>query len=100
MAALSKTLRLGSIIWLCAYAAAGAHHREVVAKGIRIAADPTQTCECRAKGKAYQQDEQICLNGRIATCSMEQNVTSWRMTERLCPLSSSKPIVMTLRLDQ
>jgi hypothetical protein len=100
MACLSKPLRLGSIIWLCANAAAGAHHRDVIVKGIRVSADPSQSCECRAKGKAFQQDEQICLNGRIATCTMDQNVTSWRMSERLCPEAKLNPVRMSLRLDR
>ncbi len=64
-----------------------AHHRAVHADGVRVAADPTQNCECRAYGKAYTIDEQVCLNGRMMTCAMDQNVTSWRTTGRMCPQS-------------
>jgi hypothetical protein len=64
-----------------------AHHRTVVNNGIRVAADPTQDCECRARGNAYTVGEQICLNGRVATCAMDQNVTTWRSTSKTCPQS-------------
>jgi hypothetical protein len=64
-----------------------AHHRPVIQAGVRVAADPTQDCECRARGQAYTQGEQICLNGRIAMCAMDQNVTTWRSTDKTCPQS-------------
>lgn len=64
-----------------------AHHRHVMNAGERAAADATQKCECRAHGKAYTVDEQICLYGRTVTCAMDQNVTSWRATGGVCPQS-------------
>jgi hypothetical protein len=64
-----------------------AHHRSVLQNGIRVAADPQQECECRARGRAYTQGEEICLNGQLAVCDMEQNVTTWRQTRRMCPQS-------------
>jgi hypothetical protein len=65
--------------------AAVAHHRPVIVNNQRVAEDPTQKCECRARGKAFTVGEQICLNGRVATCAMDQNVTSWRPTSDACP---------------
>ncbi len=62
-----------------------AHHRPVVVNNQRVMEDPTQQCECRARGKAFTLGEQICLNGRMATCAMDQNVTSWRPTSDICP---------------
>jgi hypothetical protein len=67
--------------------AGSAHHRSVFAHGERVAEDPTQKCECRAFGKAYTVDEQVCLNGRMMTCAMDQNVTTWRSSGRMCPQS-------------
>jgi hypothetical protein len=62
-----------------------AHHRPVVVNNQRVAADATQICECRARGKAYTVGEQICLNGKVAICDMNQNVTTWRSTQTFCP---------------
>jgi hypothetical protein len=72
----------------CASSTLLAHHRPVVVNGQRVAADPSQDCECRARGKAWRQGEEICLSGRKAICTMDQNVMSWRMTDRSCPLAS------------
>ncbi len=62
-----------------------AHHRAVFVNGNRVTEDPTQKCECRARGQAYTTGEQICLNGRVATCAMDQNVTTWKSSNKLCP---------------
>jgi hypothetical protein len=76
------------VVALSALAGASpAHHRAVVSNGHRVAEDPTQNCECRAYGRAFTIDEQICLNGRMMSCAMDQNVTSWRSTGRICPQS-------------
>jgi hypothetical protein len=49
-------------------------------------------CECRAKGQLFSIGETTCLNGVIAICEMNQNVTNWRSTRNLCPNASfSKP---------
>ncbi len=46
-------------------------------------------CTCRAEGREFDMGASICLQTpegrRIATCEMDQNVTSWRPTERRCP---------------
>lgn len=44
-------------------------------------------CECRAGGRVYVEGDETCLNGMVAVCDMEQNVTTWRMTRRSCPES-------------
>jgi hypothetical protein len=44
-------------------------------------------CECRAGGKIFIEGDETCLNGMVAICDMEQNVTTWRMTRRTCPQS-------------
>jgi hypothetical protein len=76
--ALTVVLALGA-------SSSGAHHRPVVVNNQRVAADSTQDCECRARGKAFTIGEQICLNGTIAICDMNQNVTTWRSTRNTCP---------------
>jgi hypothetical protein len=65
-----------------------AHHRAVLVNGSRVSEDAAQKCECRARGQAFTTGEQICLNGRVATCAMEQNVTTWKSSNRLCPEAS------------
>ncbi len=62
-----------------------AHHRAVVVNNQRVSEDPTQKCECRARGQAFTLGEQICLNGKVAICDMNQNVTTWRTTPTFCP---------------
>jgi hypothetical protein len=42
-------------------------------------------CDCRAKGQNWRQGEQICLNGALRICGMDQNVSSWLSTGKLCP---------------
>jgi hypothetical protein len=79
-----------TLVLLCSSAGSDlyANHRQVVMAGQRVAADPSHNCECRAQGRAWRLGEEICLNGRRAICGMDQNVTSWRMTDRSCPLAS------------
>jgi hypothetical protein len=73
------------ILLLVTPIAAAAHHREVIVNGIRAAADAKAECECRARGKAFGQGEEICLGGSMAVCAMDQNVTTWQRTGRSCP---------------
>jgi hypothetical protein len=44
-------------------------------------------CECRAGGRRFVEGDETCLNGMVAVCDMEQNVTTWRMTRKVCPQS-------------
>jgi len=48
-------------------------------------------CYCRAQGRIFGIGDTICLRGpqgsRMARCSMELNVTSWRLSEQPCPES-------------
>jgi hypothetical protein len=50
--------------------------------------EQTKPCECRARGQIYIVGEEICLNGQLALCAMDQNVTTWRGTGRSCPQAS------------
>ncbi len=57
---------------------------------VRVGAETAfSECYCRAGGKRYEVGEQACIRtpgvARLASCRMEQNVTSWRMTETPCP---------------
>lgn len=51
--------------------------------------DGRPECTCRSRGADLALGSMICLatpDGlRTAECVMEQNVTSWRVTNRLCP---------------
>ena len=46
-------------------------------------------CYCRAEGRMFAPGEKVCLRTaagpRLAQCSMEINVMSWRLTETPCP---------------
>lgn len=48
-------------------------------------------CSCRAQGQSYHVGTETCLyiNGinQIFRCDMDLNVTSWKPTGSLCPLS-------------
>jgi hypothetical protein len=85
---MTRSAFLGSaltVVMALGASSSGAHHRPVVVNNQRVAADPTQECECRARGKAFTIGEQICLNGTVAICDMNQNVTTWRSTRDACP---------------
>ena len=45
-------------------------------------------CHCRANGELFPQGDEICMMGRIRTCGMSQNVSSWLQTGRTCHTSS------------
>jgi invasion protein IalB len=45
----------------------------------------TVLCECRAAGRIFVQGESTCVNGQVAVCAMDQNVTTWRSTGQVCP---------------
>ncbi|MGO4386442.1 hypothetical protein AB4Y85_02800 [Microvirga sp. 2YAF29] len=48
-------------------------------------------CYCRAAGRIFEEGEEACLQTtdgpRIAQCSMELNVMSWRIRPTPCPES-------------
>jgi glutamate racemase len=52
-----------------------------------VADQARKPCECRARGQIFITGEQTCLNGMVAVCDMDQNVTTWRMTGQTCPQS-------------
>ncbi|MBB6168022.1 hypothetical protein [Chelatococcus composti] len=46
-------------------------------------------CTCRAQGRDYEIGAVVCLSTsagpRLATCGMELNNTSWKLTSEPCP---------------
>ena len=48
-------------------------------------------CTCRANGQHYELGERACLSTpqgyRLATCTLSQNVTSWRVSGESCVVS-------------
>ena len=53
---------------------------------------PGIDCQCRGpSGRFYELQERACLRGpdgdRLATCVMNQNVTSWQFTNEPCTYS-------------
>jgi hypothetical protein len=38
-------------------------------------------------GQNWRQGEALCLNGTMAVCAMDQNVSAWKSTGRGCPTS-------------
>jgi hypothetical protein len=65
----------------------------VVTKTQTQATQSPKECECRAKGQLFSIGEKTCLNGMIAICEMNQNVTNWRSTRNSCPSANlSKPM--------
>ncbi|GGG34121.1 hypothetical protein GCM10008026_13570 [Chelatococcus composti] len=49
----------------------------------------TMPCTCRAQGRDYEIGAVVCLSTsagpRLATCGMELNNTSWKLTSEPCP---------------
>lgn len=54
-------------------------------------------CYCRVDGRAYLIGESACIRGRIATCGMYLNNTSWDVTDSPCPISNLNPADPTIR---
>ncbi len=59
---------------------------------VRIGTDSAfSECYCRADGRRFAAGERTCLRAggapRLASCQMDQNVTSWRLTGEPCPES-------------
>ncbi|MGJ3263938.1 MAG: hypothetical protein ACFE0R_11960 [Salinarimonas sp.] len=44
-------------------------------------------CMCRAFGQAFEPGALVCLGERLAECTIEINVMSWRRTGEACPES-------------
>jgi hypothetical protein len=74
---LGLLLCLASAAWAApALAAADGRHRD---------------CTCRAPGKRVHVGESLCLatpdGPRLATCTMNQNITSWAISREGCVVS-------------
>jgi hypothetical protein len=54
-----------------------------------VQAQALPDCYCRAAGRIFEEGEEACLQTtegpRIAQCSMELNVMSWRIRPTPCP---------------
>jgi hypothetical protein len=44
-------------------------------------------CTCRAMGSSFEVGTEVCINSAMFRCEMDQNVTSWRRTQNVCPTS-------------
>ena len=42
------------------------------------------TCKCRYFGKFYALGQSICIRGRVATCALVLNNSSWNFSDRDC----------------
>jgi hypothetical protein len=42
-------------------------------------------CDCRAQGALWRQGHELCINGQMQVCTMEQNVSAWKPLGRTCP---------------
>ena len=47
-------------------------------------------CKCRYFGKFFGLGQSICIRGRVATCSLVLNNSSWQFTERRCSPSATR----------
>lgn len=63
--------------------------------GIASAAFAGPNCTCRYKGQAYALESCVCLTTsegpRLACCGMVLNNTSWKFTEKHCPVVETEP---------
>lgn len=41
-------------------------------------------CTCRYQGDDFQQGQQVCIRGNLATCDMSLNNTSWTFNGQAC----------------
>ena len=57
-------------------------------------ADPK--CTCRAHGRQFELGQTVCLmtpkGGRLATCGLVLNNTSWRVSDTPCSVSAVSPL--------
>jgi hypothetical protein len=42
-------------------------------------------CDCRAQGALWRQGQELCINGQMQVCTMDQNVSAWKPVGRVCP---------------
>ncbi|WP_457094006.1 hypothetical protein [Microvirga sp. P5_D2] len=72
-------------------AAPAAAHEMPMPESALAQAQALPDCYCRAAGRIFEEGEEACLQTtegpRIAQCSMELNVMSWRIKPTLCPES-------------
>lgn len=59
-----------------------------------VTLDGHEDCTCRAGNATYRVGQVICLFGHVAVCSMDQNVTSWSSSSKLCPEALLAPVTI------
>lgn len=63
----------------------------VISLAIAAVAHSEPNCTCRYKGQSVALESCICLSTsagpRLACCGMVLNNTSWKFTDRLCPVA-------------
>jgi hypothetical protein len=52
---------------------------------------PNLNCTCRLGGENYQIGDAACIRGKMATCAMFLNNTSWAMSGSPCPIADYSP---------
>ena len=59
--------------------------------GTAIAEDGPSNCRCRYFGEYYAQGSTICMKTphglRVARCTMNLNNSSWKISDKTCPVS-------------
>ncbi len=48
-------------------------------------------CQCRYFGKFYGLGKSVCIRGRVATCALVLNNSSWRFSQRRCQPVAARP---------
>jgi len=65
-------------------------------------ADPK--CTCRAYGRNFELGQTACLmtpkGGRLATCGLMLNNTSWQFSDTACTVSAIAPRMVAARRDR
>ena len=63
------------------------------------AANAGPTCKCRFNGKFFAVGERTCIRGRVATCSLVLNNSSWTISNQACSPVAMSPRPSPLRLE-
>ena len=56
-------------------------------------------CQCRYFGKFYTLGKSVCIRGRVATCTLVLNNSSWNFSQRRCEPVAGRPDTLGL-IDQ
>ncbi|MGH6855296.1 MAG: hypothetical protein ACREDN_07740 [Aestuariivirga sp.] len=59
--------------------------------GLATPANTGPNCKCRAYGQEFAQGQVLCIQGKLARCGMNLNISSWNIIYDSCPQTKLSP---------